>query len=249
VPEERHRLDLELEQRGLARSRSQARDLIRRGLVRVDGKVATKPGMAVALRSELSVDAAAAGRVSRGGDKLVHALDRFALSPAARVALDLGASTGGFTRVLLERGAARVYAVDVGHGQLVERLRHDPRVVVLEGTDARALDDHLIDETVGAITADLSFISLTRALGPALALAGKDAWLVALVKPQFEAGREHVGKRGLVRARAAREAAVKSVSAFLESRGWRVTGATVSPIAGKGGNEEWLLAALRQGGS
>jgi 23S rRNA (cytidine1920-2'-O)/16S rRNA (cytidine1409-2'-O)-methyltransferase len=162
------------------------------------------------------VDRFASPYVSRGGLKLAAALDAFGFSPEGRVALDLGASTGGFTDVLLTRGAAKVYAVDVGHAQLDQRLRADPRVVVLEATDARSLDPSLVAERVSAIVADVSFISLTLVLPAALKLAEPDAWLVALVKPQFEAGRDAVGKGGIVRDAARRKKAVAKVRDFIE---------------------------------
>jgi 23S rRNA (cytidine1920-2'-O)/16S rRNA (cytidine1409-2'-O)-methyltransferase len=159
------------------------------------------------------------------------------------VALDIGASTGGFTEVLLARGAAKIYAVDVGSFQLHDRLRDDPRVVSLEGTDARDLGRPAIGEEVTAIVADVSFISLTLALPAVLRLAAPGAWLVALVKPQFEAGREAVGKGGIVRSEAARIKAVEKVRAFIENAGWEVVGLIDSPIRGGSGNAEYLIGA------
>ncbi len=182
--------------------------------------------------------------VSRGGLKLEAALDAFGFDPKGRVALDVGASTGGFTDVLIARGAAKVYAVDVGRGQLHAKLRVNPRVVALEGTDARALDRPVIREEVTAIVADVSFISLTLALPAALRLAAPGAWLVALVKPQFEAGREAVGKGGIVRSEADRQKAVAKVRTFIEGEaGWTVVGEIASPIRGGSGNEEFLIGA------
>jgi 23S rRNA (cytidine1920-2'-O)/16S rRNA (cytidine1409-2'-O)-methyltransferase len=181
--------------------------------------------------------------VSRGGLKLAAALDAFGFEAKGRVALDLGASTGGFTDVLLNRGAAKVYAVDVGREQLQETLRSDPHVVVLEATDARSLDVTLVKEPVGAIVADVSFISLTLVLPPAFRLAAPGAWLVALVKPQFEAGRAVVGKGGVVRDAAKRKEAVAKIRQFIEEGGWTVTGEIVSPISGRSGNEEFLIGA------
>ncbi len=162
------------------------------------------------------------------------------------MALDIGASTGGFTDLLLTRGAAKVYAVDVGRDQLHAKLRADPRVVALEATDSRSLDRALVQEPVGAIVADVSFISLTLALPAPLSLAAPGAWLVALVKPQFEAGRKAVGKGGIVRSEAEREKAVTRVWEFLESRGWRVLGVIPSPILGRGGNAEFLIGARHE---
>jgi 23S rRNA (cytidine1920-2'-O)/16S rRNA (cytidine1409-2'-O)-methyltransferase len=242
------RLDVVLVERGLAVSRARARDLIRRGLVEVAGAVETKPGAAVATEAEVRVAAGAADHVSRGALKLIAALEHFRFSALGVVALDVGASTGGFTQVLLERGAARVYAVDVGHGQLHARLAEDPHVVSLERCDARSLDRTRIPEPVGAIVADVSFISLTKALPAALALAADPAWLVALIKPQFEAGRAAVGRGGIVRDPAARDRAVSLVRDWLAAQsGWQVVGVIPSPIAGGSGNQEFLLGAVRDG--
>jgi 23S rRNA (cytidine1920-2'-O)/16S rRNA (cytidine1409-2'-O)-methyltransferase len=190
------------------------------------------------------VEAQASPFVSRGGLKLAAALDAFDLDPKGLVALDVGASTGGFTEVLLERGAKRVFAVDVGRDQLHDKLREDRRVVVLEGTDARGLDAAVIDGPVGAIVADVSFISLTKALPAALRLAAPGAWLIALVKPQFEAGRDAVGKGGIVREAQARARAVAEVRAFIDATpGWNVFAEMPSPIPGGSGNEEVLIGA------
>jgi 23S rRNA (cytidine1920-2'-O)/16S rRNA (cytidine1409-2'-O)-methyltransferase len=190
------------------------------------------------------VDQHASPFVSRGGLKLAAALDAFGLDPKGLIALDIGASTGGFTEVLLERGAARVFAVDVGHDQLHAKLLEDQRVLVLEGTDARALDAAVVGGPIGAIVADVSFISLTKALPVVLSLAAPGAWLVALVKPQFEVGRELVGKGGIVRDAQARARAVAEVRAFIDaSPGWKVFAEMPSPIAGGSGNEEVLIGA------
>jgi 23S rRNA (cytidine1920-2'-O)/16S rRNA (cytidine1409-2'-O)-methyltransferase len=242
------RLDLVLVERGLAVSRARARDLIRRGLVEVAGTVETKAGAAIAPGADVRVAAGAGDHVSRGALKLMAALEHFRFSALGVVALDVGASTGGFTQVLLERGAARVFAVDVGHGQLHARLAEDPRVVSLEHCDARSLDRTRIPEPVSAIVADVSFISLTKALPAALALAAEPAWLVALVKPQFEAGRAAVGRGGIVRDAAARARAVALVQDWVAAQaGWQVAGVIPSPIAGGSGNEEFLLGAVRGG--
>lgn len=238
------RLDLLLTARGLAPSRSRARDLIRRGVVRAGGKVVTRPGLDFAEDAELAVDEAWSGYVSRGALKLAAALDAFGFDPAARIALDIGASTGGFTQLLVERGAARVYAVDVGHGQLHPPLQADARVVALEGVDARQLDRTRIPEAITAIAADVSFISLTKALPAAFALAAPGCWAVLLVKPQFEAGPEAVGKGGIVRDETARAAALAGIASFAGAqRGWSVTGTMASPIIGQSGNAEYLLGA------
>jgi 23S rRNA (cytidine1920-2'-O)/16S rRNA (cytidine1409-2'-O)-methyltransferase len=237
------RLDKLLVDSGLAATRSRAADLVRRGAVSVAGVQALKPGALVRADAALTVSPGASPYVSRGGLKLAAALDAFGFEAKGRVALDLGASTGGFTDVLLNRGAAKVYAVDVGREQLQETLRSDPHVVVLEATDARSLDVTLVKEPVGAIVADVSFISLTLVLPPAFRLAAPSAWLVALVKPQFEAGRAVVGKGGVVRDAAKRKEAVAKIRQFIEEGGWTVTGEIVSPISGRSGNEEFLIGA------
>jgi len=228
---------------GLVPSRARAADLIRRGCVTVAGETVLKPGALVANDVAIVVAAGAGDCVSRGALKLEAALRAFGLEPAGRVALDVGASTGGFTEVLLAEGAAKVYAVDVGRGQLHERLRADPRVISLEATDARNLDAALIPEAVGAIVADVSFISLTQALPAALKRAAPGAWLVALIKPQFEAGREAVGRGGIVRKAEDRERAVVRIHDFLEGEGWTVLGVSPSPIEGGSGNVEFLIGA------
>ncbi len=246
-PHDKQRLDLALVARGLAATRSQARDLIVRGAVMVGGAVAAKAGMEVGETDSIALAAGASPGVSRGGVKLAAALDHFAFEVEGVVALDVGASTGGFTQVLLRRGAARVYAVDVGHGQLHPSLAGDPRIISREGCDARGLDRALVAEPIGALVADVSFISLRKVLPAALALAGPSAWLVALIKPQFEAGRTAVGKGGIVRDPAARERAVEAVSAWLAGQaGWRVLGVIPSPIVGGSGNTEFLLGAIRE---
>jgi 23S rRNA (cytidine1920-2'-O)/16S rRNA (cytidine1409-2'-O)-methyltransferase len=238
------RLDRILVDRGLAVTRSRAADLIRLGAVSVDGQPALKPGALIEPGASLTVEQHASPFVSRGGLKLAAALDAFGLDPKGLVALDIGASTGGFTEVLLARGAERVFAVDVGREQLHSKLREDQRVVVLEGTDARVLDAEIIDGPVGAIVADVSFISLTKALPAALGSAAPGAWLVALVKPQFEAGRDAVGKGGIVRDAQARARAVAEVRAFIDAApGWKVFAEMPSPIPGGSGNEEVLIGA------
>jgi 23S rRNA (cytidine1920-2'-O)/16S rRNA (cytidine1409-2'-O)-methyltransferase len=234
-------------ERGLVPSRARAQSLIRNRLVKVDGGLETRPARRVALGAAISLDADAPGYVSRGALKLAAALDRFCLPVFGVVALDIGASTGGFTEVLLARGAARVYAVDVGHGQLDPALRMDARVVSLEGCDARRLDRRLIAEPVGAIVADVSFISLGKALAVPLTFASADAWLVALIKPQFEVGPGAIGKGGVVRDAAARRRAVEGVRGWVAAAGWRVCDVIASPIRGGSGNEEFLLGAVRDG--
>jgi len=239
----KRRLDQKLVAEGLAPSRARAADLIRRGCVTVSGETVLKPGALVTDDAAIIVAAVAGDHVSRGALKLEAALRAFGFEPEGRVALDVGASTGGFTEVLLAEGAVKVYAVDVGRGQLHDNLSADPRVVSLEATDARALDATLIPEPVGAIVADVSFISLTQALPAALTHAAPGAWLVALVKPQFEAGRAAVGKGGIVRKAEDRERAIARVRAFLETEGWIVLGVIPSPIEGGSGNAEFLIGA------
>ena len=241
--DKKRRIDQRLVEDGLAPSRAQAADLVRRGCVTVAGETVSKPGAMISGDVALVLAPGAAAHVSRGALKLAAALDAFALSPEGCVALDVGASTGGFTEILLSRGAAKVYAVDVGRGQLHESLRVDPRVLSLEEIDARRIDDTLIPEAVTAMTADVSFISLTQALPAALARAAPGAWLVCLVKPQFEAGREAVGKGGIVRAETDRVRAIARVRDFLQAEGWRILGEIESPIPGGSGNVEFLIGA------
>lgn len=241
------RLDKALVSRGLVGTRARARDLIVRGAVSVAGVVETKPGALVREEAPILL-LEDADHVSRGALKLVAALDAFGFDPAGRRALDVGASTGGFTDVLLRRGAGHVTAVDVGHGQLHPRLADDPRVTSYEGRDARTLSEQDVGEPVGAIVADVSFISLEKALPAALALAAPGAWLVALIKPQFEAGRDAVGKGGIVRDAAVREAQADKIAAWIESlAGWRVRGVIPSPVTGGSGNQEFLIGAAFDG--
>jgi 23S rRNA (cytidine1920-2'-O)/16S rRNA (cytidine1409-2'-O)-methyltransferase len=235
------RLDLVLVERGLAPSRARARDLIKRGLVAVAGKVEVRTAAAVTAGVAVAV-AGGSHHVSRGAVKLAAALDHFGFPVAAVVALDIGASTGGFTQVLLERGAARVYAVDVGHGQLHACLARLPAVVSLEGRDARSLNAALIKAKIGAIVADVSFISLRKALPAALALARPQAWLIALIKPQFEVG-PGATKKGIVRDAQAHAAVCDDIAASVASLGWTVAGVIPSPIAGGDGNREFVIAA------
>jgi 23S rRNA (cytidine1920-2'-O)/16S rRNA (cytidine1409-2'-O)-methyltransferase len=216
-----------------------------RGCVQVDGETAAKPGQAVSAEADIAIDDPAAGFASRGALKLIAALDTFGLDPAQRIALDVGASTGGFTDVLLARGAHTVYAVDVGHGQLLPRLAADPRVVDLSGRDARMLSFANVTGPVTAIVADVSFIGLAKALPAALALAAPGAWLAALVKPQFELEPHAIGKGGIVANPADVTRALESVTGWIASLPkWRVHGTCRSPITGKDGNIEFLIAAV-----
>lgn len=247
APDKRRRLDVAVVDRGLAPSRARALDLIRRGLVSIDGRVESKAGTLVAATAVLTVAFGVdADRVSRGGEKLEAGLAAFGFDPAGRLCLDVGASTGGFTESLLRLGASRVIAVDVGRGQLHPRLAGDPRVVSFEGRDARSLTAVEIPQPVGAIVADVSFISLRLALAAPLTFAAQGCWVVALVKPQFEAGRAAVGKGGVVRHEEDRERAVREVREWLGAiAGWRIAGVVPSPITGGSGNVEFLLGAVR----
>ncbi|HLY07257.1 MAG TPA: TlyA family RNA methyltransferase [Rhizomicrobium sp.] len=239
------RADRHLLESGHAGSRSQARAAIEAGKVRADGVAVEKPSQLLPKEARIEFEPAHP-YVSRGALKLVAAVDRFHLSPHNCVCLDIGASTGGFTQLLLERGAARVYAVDVGHGQLHGSLRSNRRVLALEGVNARHLSRRQVHEPVDAIVADVSFISLKLVLGPALSLAGAGAWLVALVKPQFEVGRPLIGKGGIVQDAAARERAVLDIADWIAAQRWSVLRHLESPIAGGSGNQEYLVAARRE---
>lgn len=245
--EDRVRLDELLVSSGLYATRSRARDAIERGAVTVDGAVVTKPGHAVAASSDIHIDDPARGYVSRGALKLIASLDHFGLDPAGSQALDIGASTGGFTQVVLERGAAHVTAIDVGHGQLDQSLRDDPRVTVVEGLNARDLAVADIGGTPpDFLVCDVSFISLTLALPPALALAAPGAMGVFLVKPQFEAGRDAIGKGGILKDPAQGPRIAENLRAWLDTRpGWRALGTCLSPVAGGDGNREFLLAGIK----
>jgi 23S rRNA (cytidine1920-2'-O)/16S rRNA (cytidine1409-2'-O)-methyltransferase len=242
----KRRADQLLVEQGLAESRSKAQALILAGLVNCGGRRVDKPGEPLAPSAPLALKGRDHPWVSRGGVKLAHALDHFRITVEGGVALDIGSSTGGFTDVLLSRGARRVYAVDVGHGQLAWKLRQDPRVVVLERLNARYLTRTHIPEPVDLITCDASFIGLGTVLPAPLALATERAQLVALVKPQFEAGREQVGKGGVVRDPAVQRAVCGRAAALISAEpGWSVAGIVESPILGPEGNREFLLYACR----
>jgi 23S rRNA (cytidine1920-2'-O)/16S rRNA (cytidine1409-2'-O)-methyltransferase len=243
---DKRRVDTLLVERGLAESRARAQALVLAGLVWSDGQRLDKPGISLADDTPLEVRGREHPWVSRGGVKLAHALDHFVLDPAGAVALDIGASTGGFTDVLLTRGARRVYAVDVGHGQLAWKLRQDARVTVLERTNARHLTREQIPEPPDFVVCDASFISLTTVLPAALALAAPVARLVALIKPQFEVGKGKVGKGGVVRDPALHREVCERITAWLAAQpGWHVEGVTQSPIQGPEGNIEFLVYARR----
>ena len=237
----RQRIDRLLVERGLFDSRAKAQAAIEAGLVIADDAVVRKAAEEIPTDARLSATPAHPF-VSRGGVKLASALDHFSFDPRGRVCLDVGASTGGFTQVLLERGAKRIYAIDVGRGQLHESLRGDAAVVSLEQTDIRKLSPALLNDPPDFVTIDVSFISLKLALPPALALVKMPAHLVALIKPQFEAGPAHL-KKGIVRDAAVRTVVCAEISAFVTSLGWRVVGVIPSPISGGDGNAEFLLGA------
>ncbi len=239
----RRRLDTELVARGLAPSRERAQALILAGAVRVDGKVERRAAAPVVDETAIEAESGPA-YVGRGAEKLAAALDAFAIDPAGRVCVDVGASTGGFTDVLLRRGAARVYAIDVGKGQLAWRLRNDPRVVVMEETNVRDLGEP--PEPCDLAVADVSFISLRLALPPVVRWLRDGADVVALVKPQFEVGPEQVERGGVVRAADARADAVTSVVASLAERGLGIGGIVRSPIRGREGNVE-IFCRFRKG--
>ena len=238
----RQRLDEALVVRGLCPSRSRARDAVLRGTVRVDGEPAAKPSQMVGAQVVLTIADEAQGYVSRAALKLKHGLSHFGLSPLGKGCLDIGASTGGFTQVLLEQGASRVTAIDVGHGQM---KLDDPRITLIEGLNARDLSTEHLAGPVELIVCDVSFISLKLALSRALDLAEEGAALVALIKPQFEAGRDAVGKGGMVSDPAVHERVCREIVGFLEAQGWRVLGVTASPVEGGDGNREFLVGAAK----
>jgi 23S rRNA (cytidine1920-2'-O)/16S rRNA (cytidine1409-2'-O)-methyltransferase len=239
------RADLLLVERGLFASRAKAREAIEAGLVLVDGVALKKPSDMVDSKSKIEAQKPYRW-VSRGGLKLEAGLTHFEIDAKERICLDVGSSTGGFTDVLLSRGAAKVFAVDVGQGQLHERLLRNKRVVSLEQTDARNLDAALIPEAPSLVVCDASFISLKLVLPQALALAAEGAFLVALIKPQFEAGREAVREgRGIVRDEAIHEAVCADIAEWLAATGWNVLGIAPSPIEGGDGNREFLIGAQK----
>jgi 23S rRNA (cytidine1920-2'-O)/16S rRNA (cytidine1409-2'-O)-methyltransferase len=233
--------------RGLADSRTKAQALIMAGAVFSGERTLAKPGDMLAEDAPLEVRGKDHPWVSRGGIKLDHGLTHFGLDVSGAVALDVGSSTGGFTDVLLSRGAAKVYAIDVGTNQLAWKLRQDPRVVVHEQTNARFLTADQVPEPIDIVVCDASFIALAKVLEAPLKLVGPGAKLVALVKPQFEAGREDVGKGGVVRDPEVHERVCAQAKGWVESQGWTVLGVTPSPITGPEGNIEFLLGAEKNG--
>ncbi len=237
----RTRLDILVTDRGLAPSRERARALILAGQVTVDGRVVSKAGTAVAADAAVELIRPDHPYVGRGGVKLAHALDQFRIAVEGREALDIGASTGGFTDVLLQRGAARVVALDVGHGQLDWRIRNDPRVVVVEGRNARFLSPEDLPGPVDLVVVDVSFISLTQILPRVPPVVRPRADVVVLVKPQFEAGRDEVGKKGIVRDPDVHARVIERVTASAAAAGLERLAMTPSPITGAEGNQEFLL--------
>ena len=241
------RLDQLLVTLNLVDSRSRARDAIARGTVKVDGRTITKSGQIVSSTAEIEMDDPASAYVSRAALKLVAALDHFKLDPTGCECLDVGASTGGFTEILLARGAAHVTALDVGHAQMHPRIADDPRVSNIEGVNARYLEaDDIDDRPIDFVVSDVSFISIKLALPPALELALPGSYCALLVKPQFEAGRDAIGKRGLLKEPDTAPAVAAELERWLvEDMGWESLGLIPSPIAGGDGNEEFLLAGRK----
>ena len=243
---EPQRLDQLLVTLSLFASRSRARDAIQRGTVTVNGRIVTKPGALFTEDAQISIDDPAQDYVSRAALKLVAALDHFGLDPQGQHCLDVGASTGGFTEVLLQRGASHVTAIDVGHDQMHPRIVADPRVTNIEGLNARNLTAEDIGEPFSFVVSDVSFISLKLALAPALALAEPGARAVLLVKPQFEAGRDAIGKAGLLKDPTSAPAVAAELERwFTEDMGWQSLGLIASPITGGDGNQEFLLAGIK----
>ncbi len=241
----KQRIDQLLVARGLAESRARAQALVMAGLVYLGESKVSKPGQQVAEDAVVSVRGRDHPWVSRGGIKLAHAIEHFGLDPAGAVAMDIGSSTGGFTDVLLSKGAERVFAVDSGTNQLAWKLRQDPRVTVLEQTSARILTPEQIDARCNWVVCDASFISLRKVLEVPLKLAAPQCRLVALIKPQFEVGKGEVGKGGVVRDPALHQRVCDEVREWLEGEGWQIDGIVESPITGPEGNVEFLIAAQR----
>ncbi len=244
---EKIRLDRLLTERGISESREKAQALIFAGQVLVQGQKIDKAGALVARDAEIRILGEVLPYVSRGGLKLEKALQEFRVSVTGKVALDVGASTGGFTDCLLQHGCAKVYAVDVGYGQIAWKLRQDPRVVVIERTNIREMAPSAIPEQADMAVIDVSFISLEKVIPAVLKFLKQDSEIIALIKPQFEVGKDAVGKGGIVRDEAARSAAVERVAAFVRGLGLDVKGVIPSPITGQDGNVEYLIYAVRHG--
>ena len=235
------RLDILVTERGLLESREKAKTLIMAGQVYVDGQKADKPGDTFSEDAAVEVRGKGLPYVSRGGLKLEKAMETFPLTPEGKVCMDIGASTGGFTDCMLQNGAVKVYAVDVGYGQLAWSLRTDPRVVNLERTNARYLTREQVPEEIGFFSVDVSFISLTLILPAVRPLLAEHGQAVCLIKPQFEAGREKVGKKGVVRDKAVHEEVIEKIRSFALENGFSVLGLTFSPVKGPEGNIEYLI--------
>jgi 23S rRNA (cytidine1920-2'-O)/16S rRNA (cytidine1409-2'-O)-methyltransferase len=242
----KERLDILLVERGLAESRARAQALILAGSVVVGDQRVDKPGTRVAVDADIRLKGEVARFVSRGGEKLDAALEHFKLDVTGAVCADIGASTGGFTDCLLQRGAKKVYALDVGHAQLHQKLRVDPRVLSTEGINARSVSELDLPELVGVMVADVSFISLKTVLPACVKRLAPNGLLVVLVKPQFEVGKDSVGKGGVVRDEAARSEAIEGVRKFVAALGFEIVGLIDSPVHGPKGNVEALLAARRR---
>ncbi len=245
---EKLRLDRLLVERGLVESRERGQAMILAGNVLVNGQKIEKAGTLVPDDADIRILGGPMPYVSRGGLKLEAALREFHISVVGKVALDVGASTGGFTDCLLQHGCRKVYAVDVGYGQLAWKLRQDPRVVSIERTNIREINPALIPEPIDIAVIDASFISLEKVIPPVLPFLARDSEIIALIKPQFEVGKGQVGKGGIVREEAARAAAVERVRTFFQDAGLDVKGIIPSPIAGQDGNVEYLLYAIKRAG-
>ena len=240
------RLDLLLLERGIASSVEKARAMIMAGSVSIDARMVDKPGHNVPMDAEVSVTTEDHPFVSRGGVKLRGALEHFVLDVRGMAVLDVGASTGGFTDCLLQAGAGKVFAVDVGYGQLAWKLREDPRVVVIERTNIRYYDGKHLDEKPALAVIDVSFISLKTVIPAVLGLVRDDAWVLALIKPQFEARREEVGKNGVVTDAAVHDRVVEEIRLFCLSQNMEVTGTCLSPLVGPAGNREYFILARKK---
>jgi 23S rRNA (cytidine1920-2'-O)/16S rRNA (cytidine1409-2'-O)-methyltransferase len=243
---EKKRIDRLLVDRGLVESRERGHALILAGQILVNGQKQDKAGALVPEDAEIRILGEVLPYVSRGGLKLAAALKEFGLSADGKIALDVGASTGGFTDCLLQHGAKKVYAVDVGYGQMAWKIRQDPRVTTIERVNIRAIEPALVPEPVDIAVIDVSFISLEKVIHSILQFLRPGAELVALIKPQFEVGREQVGKGGIVRDEAARNAAVTRITEFIGSLGFEVKGVIPSPITGQDGNVEFLIHAIKR---
>jgi len=237
---EPHRLDVALEARGLCRSRARARDAIVRGTVQVDGRTITKPGYRVTAQDTIEVEDPSSNYVSRAALKLLAGLEASGINPDGKTCLDLGASTGGFCQVLLERNAAKVFAVDVGYEQLVEQIASNPKIVQLDNTNAKSLNTDLVPDPIDLLVCDVSFVSIEKILEVPLALCAKGAYAILLFKPQFEVGRLNVGKGGIVKNDEVVQTRLAEFKMFMEKLGWKDEHSLKSPIQGADGNVEYL---------